>query len=183
MWILSGGEYWRKHGILMQTRTGLIAIAARTIGKPRDFQMVGTTLLTAASDEEDETAELLRELEKIKKERAEQREKEVCPDSSRHVCAATIDSYYTTGTRKGRPRAREARARHCIGKSAPQPDQGFQCTAEVRLYRPQSTLAIADFRRWDDDVVFKNQARGTEGKRKKEFVNVSVAPGWAVLAD
>ncbi|MCJ1257964.1 complexed with cef1p [Lignoscripta atroalba] len=26
-------------------------------------------------------------------------------------------------------------------------------------------------RRWDDDVVFKNQARGTEDKRKKEFVN------------
>lgn len=28
-------------------------------------------------------------------------------------------------------------------------------------------------RRWDDDVVFKNQARGTENKGKKEFVNVS----------
>lgn len=26
-------------------------------------------------------------------------------------------------------------------------------------------------RRWDDDVVFKNQARGTEQKLKKEFVN------------
>ncbi len=32
-------------------------------------------------------------------------------------------------------------------------------------------------RRWDDDVVFKNQARGTEDKgKKKEFVNVSVPP-------
>lgn len=31
-------------------------------------------------------------------------------------------------------------------------------------------------RRWDDDVVFKNQARGTEDKgKKKEFVNVSPA--------
>lgn len=30
-------------------------------------------------------------------------------------------------------------------------------------------------RRWDDDVVFKNQARGTEDKnKKKEFVNVSL---------
>ena len=28
-------------------------------------------------------------------------------------------------------------------------------------------------RRWDDDVVFKNQARGTEDKGKKEFINVS----------
>ncbi|ELR06930.1 complexed with cef1p [Pseudogymnoascus destructans] len=26
-------------------------------------------------------------------------------------------------------------------------------------------------RRWDDDVIFRNQARGTEGKDKKEFVN------------
>ena len=29
-------------------------------------------------------------------------------------------------------------------------------------------------RRWDDDVVFKNQGRGTEKKGKKEFVNVSL---------
>lgn len=27
--------------------------------------------------------------------------------------------------------------------------------------------------RWDDDVVFRNQARGTENKGKKEFVNVA----------
>lgn len=32
-------------------------------------------------------------------------------------------------------------------------------------------------RRWDDDVVFKNQARGTEDKgKKKEFVSVSQPP-------
>lgn len=29
-------------------------------------------------------------------------------------------------------------------------------------------------RRWDDDVVFKNQARGTEKQDGKEFVNVSL---------
>ncbi|KAL8806768.1 MAG: hypothetical protein Q9182_001166 [Xanthomendoza sp. 2 TL-2023] len=28
-------------------------------------------------------------------------------------------------------------------------------------------------RKWDDDVVFRNQARGTENKGKKEFVNAS----------
>lgn len=34
-------------------------------------------------------------------------------------------------------------------------------------------------RRWDDDVVFKNQARGTEDKgKRKEFVNVR-APSLA----
>lgn len=36
-------------------------------------------------------------------------------------------------------------------------------------------------RRWDDDVIFKNQARGTEDKRKKEFVNVS-SPLFSVPA-
>lgn len=36
-----------------------------------------SVLMHASDDEEDETAELMRELEKIKKERAEQREREV----------------------------------------------------------------------------------------------------------
>lgn len=30
--------------------------------------------------------------------------------------------------------------------------------------------------RWDDDVVFRNQARGTENKGNKEFVNVRIVP-------
>lgn len=34
-----------------------------------------------------------------------------------------------------------------------------------------STCCLHGFR-WDDDVVFRNQARGTENKGKKEFVNV-----------
>jgi protein CWC15 len=33
-------------------------------------------------------------------------------------------------------------------------------------------------RRWDDDVIFKNQARGTEQKGKKEFVNVCIHCHW-----
>ena len=37
-------------------------------------------------------------------------------------------------------------------------------------------------RRWDDDVVFKNQARGTEDKKKKEFVNVYPTTFYIVLA-
>ena len=38
-------------------------------------------------------------------------------------------------------------------------------------------------RRWDDDVIFKNQARGTDDKnKKKEFVNVSFAC-WICFGD
>lgn len=40
------------------------------------------------------------------------------------------------------------------------------------LLNPKQAFNIK--RRWDDDVVFKNQARGTEDKgKKKEFINVS----------
>ncbi|KAI9883950.1 MAG: complexed with cef1p [Watsoniomyces obsoletus] len=46
---------------------------------------------------------------------------------------------------------------------------------EHDIARGNPLLNPIDFnvkRRWDDDVVFKNQARGTEDKKKKEFVNV-----------
>ncbi|KAL4958558.1 Pre-mRNA-splicing factor Cwf15/Cwc15 [Aspergillus filifer] len=85
------------------------------------------------SDEEDEAAELMRELEKIKKERLAQKEKEE------------------------RERAAEEEEQR-----------------EVDIARGNPLLNPTDFnmkRRWDDDVVFKNQARGTEDKRGKEFVN------------
>lgn len=47
---------------------------------------------------------------------------------------------------------------------------------EVDIARGNPLLNAQDFnikRRWDDDVVFKNQARGAEKKEGKEFVNVS----------
>ncbi|CAG8889989.1 unnamed protein product [Penicillium egyptiacum] len=85
------------------------------------------------SDDEDEAAELMRELEKIKKERLEQKEKEE------------------------RERALEEEEQR-----------------EVDIARGNPLLNAQDFnmkRRWDDDVVFKNQARGTENRDGKEFVN------------
>ncbi|KAF2233527.1 Cwf15/Cwc15 cell cycle control protein [Viridothelium virens] len=86
------------------------------------------------SDEEDEEAVLMRELGKIKKERAEQKAKE---DAERA--------------------AKEEEKR------------------EFDIARGNPLLNPKDFsvkRRWDEDVVFKNQARGTEEKGKsKEFVN------------
>ncbi|KAK4196620.1 Pre-mRNA-splicing factor Cwf15/Cwc15 [Triangularia verruculosa] len=46
---------------------------------------------------------------------------------------------------------------------------------DIALGNPLLNTNKADFnikRRWDDDVVFKNQARGTEEKgKKKEFIN------------
>ncbi|KAJ5628716.1 hypothetical protein N7490_010944 [Penicillium lividum] len=45
---------------------------------------------------------------------------------------------------------------------------------EVDIARGNPLLNAQDFnmkRRWDDDVIFKNQARGTENQDGKEFVN------------
>ncbi|KAF2875074.1 Pre-mRNA-splicing factor Cwf15/Cwc15 [Massariosphaeria phaeospora] len=45
---------------------------------------------------------------------------------------------------------------------------------EIDIARGNPLLNARDFtmkRRWDDDVVFKNQARGTEDRHKKEFIN------------
>jgi len=86
------------------------------------------------SEDEDDEEVLLRELEKIKKERADQRERE-----EREKAAAE------------------------------------EAKREVDIARGNPLLnsdAFAVKRRWDDDVIFKNQARGTDERgKKKEFVN------------
>ncbi|OAL48405.1 Cwf15/Cwc15 cell cycle control family protein-like protein [Pyrenochaeta sp. DS3sAY3a] len=85
-------------------------------------------------DSEDETTALLRELEKIKKERD------------------------------------AAQAKENAKQAAIEQEQ-----REIDIARGNPLLNAQDFtikRRWDDDVVFKNQARGTEDKnKKKEFIN------------
>ncbi|KAF8477140.1 Pre-mRNA-splicing factor Cwf15/Cwc15 [Kalaharituber pfeilii] len=87
-----------------------------------------------ADEDEDDEEVLLRELEKIKRERAEQREKE----------------------ERERAAVEEAKREIDIARGNP-------------LLNPD---AFSVKRRWDDDVIFKNQARGTDDKgKKKEFVN------------
>ena len=86
------------------------------------------------SDSEDEQEELMRELERVKREKALKREKEEA---------------------ERRQAEEDARVRD--------------------IARGNPLLNKADFtmkRRWDDDVVFKNQARGTDDRNKpKEFIN------------
>jgi protein CWC15 len=103
------------------------------------------------SDDEDETAELQRELEKIKRERAEKREQEV------GLSFAVFSIPANTIQEREKAAEEEAARDHDIALGNP-------------LLNPKKE----DFnvkRRWDDDVIFKNQARGTDDKRKKEFVN------------
>ncbi|KAF1970848.1 Cwf15/Cwc15 cell cycle control protein [Bimuria novae-zelandiae CBS 107.79] len=64
----------------------------------------------------------------------------------------------------------EAKAKEAAARAAEEEEQ-----REIDIARGNPLLNARDFtmkRRWDDDVVFKNQARGTEDKnKKKEFIN------------
>ncbi|RUS19766.1 Pre-mRNA-splicing factor Cwf15/Cwc15 [Endogone sp. FLAS-F59071] len=89
-------------------------------------------------DEEDDTQELMNELEKIKKERAEEKarlelEKQAEEDAKRRQDILTGNPLLNIGD------------------------------AEKKDFSVK--------RRWDEDVVFKNQARGVDEKPKKRFVN------------
>ncbi len=75
------------------------------------------------SDEEDETAELLRELEKIKKERIEQREREVCEirNPQRNTLLLCLSAIYAdtallcrNGKRPSRMRRSAKRTSHLV---------------------------------------------------------------------
>jgi hypothetical protein len=111
------------------------------------------------SSDDDDDAELQRELERVRRERIEKREAE-----ERARLAAEQEAR-ERDIALGNPLLNNAAAASAGGKAA-------------------------DFsikRRWDDDVVFKNQARGTEEKGKRtEFINVSLLPvsdlclGWVV---
>ncbi|CAM6048827.1 unnamed protein product [Sphagnum compactum] len=88
-----------------------------------------------SSDDEDDTAELLAELERIKKERAEEK----------------------------------------LRKERQHQDQEMK-VKEAELVRGNPLLNPTSFtvkRRWDDDVIFKNQARG-ELKTAKRFINDTI---------
>jgi len=63
----------------------------------------------------------------------------------------------------------EQKAREEVEKAAE--EQGKR-EKDIALGNPLlNPTAFNVQRRWDDDVIFKNQARGTEQKGKKEFVN------------
>ncbi|KAJ7517310.1 hypothetical protein O6H91_21G018200 [Diphasiastrum complanatum] len=86
-------------------------------------------------EDEDDTAELLAELERIKKERAEEK----------------------------------------LRKDRQKQEEEFK-VKEAELIRGNPLLNPTSFsvkRRWDDDVVFKNQARG-ETKVSKRFINDTI---------
>ncbi|GFS11110.1 protein CWC15 homolog [Elysia marginata] len=90
------------------------------------------------SDDEDDTAELLAELQRIKKERIEEKSK-----------------------MEAERKAEEERIRTeniLMGNPLMQPER-------------QSATDFKVKRRWDDDVVFKNCAKGDESRTSRGFIN------------
>ncbi|KAJ7125405.1 Pre-mRNA-splicing factor Cwf15/Cwc15 [Mycena epipterygia] len=100
-------------------------------------------------DDDDDTAELLRELEKIKRERAEEKARQDREQSASD--AATRDAEIATGN----PLLNLAAA---LGQEVP---SGVNTTVP-------GTFAVK--KRWDDDLIFKNQAISTRDK-PTHFVN------------
>uniref|UniRef100_A0A3Q3KFV7 Spliceosome-associated protein CWC15 homolog n=1 Tax=Monopterus albus TaxID=43700 RepID=A0A3Q3KFV7_MONAL len=93
------------------------------------------------SDDDDDTAALLAELEKIKKERAEEQERKTRDEQ--RIRMENILS--------GNPLINLAGQQQQINQS-------------------QTTFRVK--RRWDDDVVFKNCAKGVdEARKEKRFIN------------
>ncbi|GEM06107.1 hypothetical protein Rt10032_c01g0124 [Rhodotorula toruloides] len=120
-------------------------------------------------DDEDETAELLRELEKIKKERAEEKERqereraemeqksrdeEIATGKYVHLVSLFLALLLTFSLFSPLLNLQAA-----LGRS-PAPSNISESSA----------ASFGVKRRWDDDVIFKNQAR-TEAKPKQEFLN------------
>ncbi|KAG7314305.1 hypothetical protein KOW79_021608 [Hemibagrus wyckioides] len=94
------------------------------------------------SDSDDDTAALLAELEKIKKERAEEQERKEREQK------AEEERIRMENILSGNP---------LLNLAGQQP-------------QPQTTFRVK--RRWDDDVVFKNCAKGVDESRKeKRFIN------------
>ncbi|KAI0343613.1 Cwf15/Cwc15 cell cycle control protein [Trametopsis cervina] len=101
-------------------------------------------------DDEDESAELLRELEKIKRERAEEKERQEREESA--TSAAQREAEIATAN----PLLNLAAA---LGQTP----NGVNTTVP-------GTFAVK--RRWDDDLIFKNQAMSSRDKDKSgQFVN------------
>lgn len=99
-------------------------------------------------DDEDDTAQLMRELEKIKAERAAKKAEEEQREREKREEEIAL----------GNPLLNSSKH---LGGRASSPSASSMISTEA---------SFGIKRRWDDDVIFKNQAAG-EQKDKGDFVN------------
>ncbi|ORZ27472.1 Pre-mRNA-splicing factor Cwf15/Cwc15 [Lobosporangium transversale] len=73
-----------------------------------------------------------------------------------------------------RERAEEKERQERLQREEEEKERQAQAAAGNPLLNMNNNTAVKDFsvkRRWDDDVIFKNQARGIDDKPKKRFIN------------
>ncbi|KAJ9116901.1 hypothetical protein QFC22_004558 [Naganishia vaughanmartiniae] len=107
-----------------------------------------------SDDDEDDTAALMAELAKIKQERAEE--------------AARLASEQADSA------AQDRDAEIALGNPLLNLQAALGQTPDSPSSRSQASTVNTGFavkRRWDDDLIFKNQAVGQDDKPKKEFIN------------
>lgn len=107
-----------------------------------------------SDDDEDDTAALMAELAKIKQERAEE--------------AARLASEQADSA------AQDRDAEIALGNPLLNLQAALGQTPDSPSARSQASTVNTGFavkRRWDDDLIFKNQAVGQDDKPKKEFIN------------
>lgn len=102
-----------------------------------------------SDSDEDDTAALLQELERIKKERAEDAKRREA-DAQEHEAMEKANE---------------------LASGNPLLNLGGEGGGDIDPQNNQSNFSVK--RRWDDDVVFKNQTR-SEPKGKKRFVNDTI---------
>lgn len=103
----SEGGFWKRPGILMPTQGHPAARIAKKTGQTRSVKSINMKLNTSSDDEEDETAELLRELEKIKRERAEKQAQEVL-QLSIEAAYAIVDDRFRIARKQRRYKRRKS---------------------------------------------------------------------------
>ncbi|KAI8451389.1 Pre-mRNA-splicing factor Cwf15/Cwc15 [Phakopsora pachyrhizi] len=113
-----------------------------------------------SDDDEAETAELMKELEKIKRERAEEK--------ARQEREAALNSEIDKETKAaiGNPLLNLKAA---LNNSTQAPSSPTNSISSSMISNGNGSFLVK--RRWDDDVIFKNQARDVNENPKKEFVN------------
>ena len=97
--------------MLIRTDRKVIAVT-KTGMMTQPWLWTCSDLFSSSDDEEDETAELLRELEKIKRERSEQKEKEVCSRCRSYGMLSMQLKKATLGAGKSCRRANKERERY-----------------------------------------------------------------------
>ena len=142
-----------------------LSTAAAVSGSKRAIEQVLNPADAIEEDEEAKRRRILEETREIDKDDSDESDESSDGDDDEEDETAEL----MRELEKIKRERAEVKAREEAEKAAQEQDGREE---EIAYGNPLlNPKAFNVNRRWDDDVVFKNQARGTEQKTKKEFVN------------